>query len=457
MDGLGPFHLGDKTYYVITAVDQFDKFPTLYLAQDKTKASYIKAVIHYISRNDLFETLSTDQGSDFTSNVAAEVAAFFRFNHIFAPVGRPQGSGAEGANKQINRLLSAILSKFRDAGLGLLPEYIALVEHILRSHISTETGLSPFAARHGRTPSFPLVWQQQALDPTNADNHLAAVQDMFRNIESSINNYKARHQLGRAGGTPTTLSIGDFVKLMPLDRPPHGATFYSGPYEVTNVDNHNNITCKHVISSAVAIYHPERLIPFLGDRDSATRAGLLSTGEHVIDRIVTHRGNPNHRRAMDFKVGWAGFEAADDSWLPYASICTHALFDDYCIRTQMFSLRTTSRLSRMQRTAINAMPITTVRQGDRIYINLRTWAIDNSWYDALRLPDQDTSTFVVQGIILRLSLNKKSIDIQFPVFDEIYTKISHSAFAAYAHTTELLPTDTLVDSVFVRLHPQLVS
>ena len=103
------------------------------------------------------------------------------------------------------------------------------------------------------------------------------------------------------------------------------------------------------------------------------------------------------------------------------------------------------------------MPITTVKPGDTIYINLRTWAIDNSWFDELRLPQQDTSNFVVRGIILRLSLNKKSIDIQFPAFNETYTKISHSAFAAYAHTTELLPTDTLIDATFVRLHPQLTS
>ena len=30
MDGLGPFHVHDKTYYIITAIDQFDKMPTLW-------------------------------------------------------------------------------------------------------------------------------------------------------------------------------------------------------------------------------------------------------------------------------------------------------------------------------------------------------------------------------------------------------------------------------------------
>jgi hypothetical protein len=250
---------------------------------------------------------------------------------------------------------------------------------------------------------------------------------------------------------------GDLVKLLPLDRPSHGSTFYSGPYEVTTIDTHNNVTCTHVISGVTAIYHPERLIPFLGDRESAIRAGLLSTGEHIIDRFITHRGDPNHRRGIDFKVGWAGYEPADDSWLPYASVHTHSMFDDYCLRTQLYALRTTARLSLAQRTTLNQMPITIVKPGDTIYVPLRTWAIDNSWFDELRLPQQDTSTYVVLGTILRLSTNKKTIDISFPVFNETYTRVSHSAFAAYGHSTALLPTDTLVDAAFVRLHPQLIS
>ena len=44
MDGLGPFHLDGTDYYIITAVDQFDKFPTLFLAPDKSQTSYFRAL-----------------------------------------------------------------------------------------------------------------------------------------------------------------------------------------------------------------------------------------------------------------------------------------------------------------------------------------------------------------------------------------------------------------------------
>ena len=122
-----------------------------------------------------------------------------------------------------------------------------------------------------------------------------------------------------------------------------------------------------------------------------------------------------------------------------------------------FTLRTTARLSLLQRSALNRVPITSVKARDVIYIPLRTWSVDNTWFDELRLPDQDTSHFVVRGIILRLSINKRFLDISFPVFNETYLKITHSAFAAYGHTTALLVTDTLVTDAFVQLHPQLVS
>ena len=66
-------------------MDQFDKFPTLYLAPDKTQQSNLRALIQYIARNDIFDTLRTDRGSDFTSALAVSAAAFFRINHIVTP------------------------------------------------------------------------------------------------------------------------------------------------------------------------------------------------------------------------------------------------------------------------------------------------------------------------------------------------------------------------------------
>jgi hypothetical protein len=456
MDGLGPFHLNGTDYYIITAVDQFDKFPTLFLAPDKSQTSYFRALVSYIARNDIFDTLRTDRGSDFTSALAVETAAFFRINHIFSPVGRPQGSGTEGTNKQVNRILSAILSKYRDSGLGLLPEYISLVEFVLRNHVSSETGVSPFVARFGHTSRFPLIWDAAVLAPTNSHAHLAAVQAMFQQIQSAILEHKTALQTPRACGTPSLLVPGDYVKLIPLSKPPHGDTRYSGPYLVTGNDGHNNIACSHVINGRSAIYHPERLIPFIGDRDAAFAAGLLSTKEHVVLAIITHRGSPHLRSEMEFQVSWANKPSADDSWLPWSAIKDNALFDTYCVAHQLFSLRVSAALSRQQHAMLNRLPIADLLVDSIIYVPLRKWSIDNTWYDALQLPDTPTHTYLVLGRITRFNAARTAISIYFPVFSETYPNIKHAEFASYGHSTQLAPTDIVISAEFIAQYPQIM-
>ena len=457
MDGLGPFYLDGANHYIITAVDQFDKFPTLYLAPDKSQHSYFRALIQYIARNDIFDTLRTDQGSDFTSALAVSAAAFFRIHHIVTPVGRPQGSGAEGTNKQVNRILSAILSKYRDTGLGLLPEYISLVEFVLRNHVSTETGVSPFTARFGHTSRFPIIWDDQALLPANSNQHLAALQQMFNDIRLSIIAHKASRIDARTGGTPSPLAPGDFVKLIPLYKPSHGDTRYSGPYEVLLNDGHNNVTCKHIINGVTAVYHPERLIPFIGTRDAAFAAGLLSTKEHTLLAIITHRGNPHLRSAMEFKVSWANKPSADDSWLPWSAVKDTVLFDAYCILHQLYSLRVSAVISRQQAATLNRLPIDNVAVDSLIYVSLQKWSPDNTWFDALALPDMATHTYVVLGLVQRLNAARTKITIMFPVFQEVYSNVGHAEFATYGHSTLLAPTDIVVSADLIAQFPQIIN
>lgn len=456
MDGLGPYTFGDKNYYIITAVDQFDKFPTLYLATDKTPESYLKALIQLIANTDIFERLHTDRGSDFTSHLAKAAAEFYKINHLLTPVGRPQGSGAEGCNKQINRLLSAILSKYRDSCLGLLPEYIKLVEFILRTHISHETGSSPFESRFGRTARFPRVWEEQALNPDNAERHLSAVQLMFRQINDAIVEHKTAVQATRKSTAPIQLSINSYVKLLPLEKPSHGKTFYSGPFLVTNIDKHNNVTCRSVVTGNSTTYHPERLVPFIGSAEQALQAGALASQEHVIASILTHRGSPTHRSAMEFKVTWRGFSSEHDSWLPFMSVKDNTFFPSYCMRVQLYSLLKTVKLSTLETSALNKTKITCVKPPATIYVHIRHWSQDNAWYDSLQLPDMSNHDYMVLGNILQLTNKERSAIIAFPIFNERYT-ISHSTLAGYAYETALSDKHILITSDVLQQFPQLLA
>ena len=52
--------------------------------------------------------------------------------------------------------------------------------------------------------------------------------------------------------------------------------------------------------------------------------GLVDNNEFYIDFIVAHRGSLNHRKQLQFLVRWAGYDASDDTWEPYANL-RHAI------------------------------------------------------------------------------------------------------------------------------------
>ena len=45
--------------------------------------------------------------------------------------------------------------------------------------------------------------------------------------------------------------------------------------------------------------------------------------------IIEDRGNPKNKRRMEFLIRWKGYEPADDTWEPYATVKDLAALDVY--------------------------------------------------------------------------------------------------------------------------------
>ena len=172
--------------------------------------------------------------------------------------------------------------------------------------------------------------------------------------------------------------------------------------------------------------------------------------------IVTHRGSPHLRSDMEFKVSWANKPAADDSWLPWSAVKDHTLFDTYCVAHQLFSLRVSSVLSRQQAAVLNRLPIDHLLIDATIYVNICKWSTDNTWFDALQLPDMFTHSYVVLGRITGFNPARTKVTIVFPVFNESYPNISHAEFASYGYSTQLAATDIVISADFISRYPQVI-
>ena len=257
----------------------------------------------------IFDKLHTDQGSNFTSLVVKTVLQELGIQHFLAAVARHQSCGAEGTNKQASRHITPLLLDKIDKNPAHLSRYVSIVEHILRSHVSHETGLSPFEARFGYKP----VLYNNTMD--NNDNFVKKSHDEIIKI---INANKLVIQEKRITTHPQLFSIGDYVILQrePGVKHPHGNFKHLGPYLITEI-NHEIILVKNLINGTITPYHSERLLPFNGDSISATNIAHIGQSEKVVMEIISHTGLPSRRSTMDFKVKWLDESI---SYLPFSEV-----------------------------------------------------------------------------------------------------------------------------------------
>ena len=52
---------------------------------------------------------------------------------------------------------------------------------------------------------------------------------------------------------------------------------------------------------------------------------------YFIDSILDHKGSLQHRRDLEFKVHWTGYESSEDSWVPYAELRDTAALHKYLL------------------------------------------------------------------------------------------------------------------------------
>ena len=141
----------------------------------------------------------------------------------------------------------------------------------------------------------------------------------------------------------------------------------------------------------------------------------------------------------------------------FSEISKLEIFADYCLSNQLPQLLLTTIQHQKQRVALDNLPITEFKNGDKIYVHLINWSANNSWYKNLRLPQQPYADYMVQGKIMKISGKKKNTcSINFPVFNETYT-ISHSELNSYNPSISIdFGKQILVTNELVILHPQIM-
>eukprot|EP00762_Andalucia_godoyi_P006033 ANDGO_00041.mRNA.1 hypothetical protein ABB37_10147 len=83
--------------------------------------------------------------------------------------------------------------------------------------------------------------------------------------------------------------------------------------------NGNIYTCQDLTSLRTNDLHVSRLKPYdMTSTEDALQIASVDSDEYVVESIVEHRGKS--KRDFEFRVRWSGYNADDDSWLPYSEV-----------------------------------------------------------------------------------------------------------------------------------------
>ncbi|XP_076838708.1 retrovirus-related Pol polyprotein from transposon 412 isoform X1 [Brachyhypopomus gauderio] len=155
VDVMGPFPVteaGNK--YVLVAMDYFTKWPEAYAVPDQSASTTATALVNeFFCRFGVPETLHSDQGRNFESEVMGEVCKLLGISKTRTTPLHPQGDGlVERFNRTLATQLAMVTSRHqRDWDVRLPAVLLAC-----RSAVQESTGFTPACLMFGRELRTPI-------------------------------------------------------------------------------------------------------------------------------------------------------------------------------------------------------------------------------------------------------------------------------------------------------------
>jgi hypothetical protein len=251
----------------------------------------------------------------------------------------------------------------------------------------------------------------------------------------------------------TQFQPGDFV-LKRLEHRPSKLMFQlSGPYKVISQEK-NDVQVRSLIYDNILTFNLDHLKPFVGTDAEAKAMAWLDKNQYLIKEVQAYRGDPMTRSTCTFLI-W--FEDNDLVWLPYSlDISNTVQFEAFCTtRPELYTLLFSQQEAQKIIASLNRSPISEVKPGDSVYVDLRFYGA--GWYNALDLPNSDIVRYVVPFRYIRWyhKSSQTKIVAQCVIFNEEWP-VNHHFVRAYGSLLTPPPGSVIVDSVLVHQFPQIL-
>jgi len=269
MDIMGPLTESgpDKHVYILVMGEYLTRYVTVASMADQTAESVAKAFIkNIITRHGVPETVLTDQGQNFMSEVMACLYKQCGVKAIRTSAYRPQ---CDGMVERVNRTLADIISCYVTKEPNRWTEFLDVAAFAYNTAVHSSTGYSPFYLMYAREAREPDDLMPPARNRNLSDVNMLFSQQWYDAIEIAKDRLieakeKQKYYYDR-NAKRVTFDINDKVMLKQLAVTPGKFNMrWEGPYTV--IERKGNVSYKIVSDDGkkLMVVHADRLKKFQG-------------------------------------------------------------------------------------------------------------------------------------------------------------------------------------------------
>eukprot|EP01042_Synura_sphagnicola_P005257 gene5257-biopygen5596 len=461
-----PDQYGNK--YIIVVVNHFTKFVGLYPTKLKDAETVATALFQHFCRYGVVDSLASDPGTEFMNQVVSSLLKWFGIRHRFSLVDRHESNGVEGTNKLILRHLKALVFDERVISSWSDPTVLPLIQYILNTTDSSESGVVPMHAHFGTLYAEHLTLPdanekgKKVRDLSKLDSYVRQLDEQLQLLQDISRAFHQQLVAERTAANETihhTFQAGDFVLFWMNPDGQHLPTKlsprFAGPFKVIS-QYKNDVQAQHLSSGEAKTLHVSRLKLFHGSEQDAFNMAMLDRDQYLVQAIQAYRGDPQVRTTMEFEVLFCDGTV---KWLIYSrDIYDTIAYEDFCrSRPELFLLVFSANEQQKRTKEIAKQPITTVSSGDVAYVDLR-W-FNHTWYDHLPIPDPEHSTYVlkfVYGALVGGGKTKNNKIMATCVLMQETFKVDNYFVLAYGSVGTLQPHHTPIDESFCLRYPDVL-
>lgn len=234
VDYYGPLPEGrSRVSYIFVVIDAFSKYVRLYpLRRAQSKISALK-IINDFSRSIKVDTILSDHGSQFTSQIWQNLLKRHGIRPTFSSIRHPGSNPTERVMKELGRLFRTYCSNSHCSW----STHIGKIETLFNNTPHLSTGYSPMEVLYGRNTTNPL---DDAILPYLPPPPAKSVQQIREEVRVRLRD-SANQRIKHSRARNDKLKIDDLVLLRtnPVSDAANKILYkfcplFSGPYKISN-------------------------------------------------------------------------------------------------------------------------------------------------------------------------------------------------------------------------------